>query len=426
VLALLDISDFRRLWLGQLTSVFGTWLLVIAVPLYVFDHTGSTVATGATFIAETLPALLLGPAAGMLVDRLDRRRVMIAADVVRGLAVLCMLFAASPATLWVLYVALLVENGAAQLFRPARQALIPSLVGSQGRLPAANAMFAVIDGLVRFVGSILGGLLYLAVGFQWLVVLNAASYLVSALACRQVRHRAPGPGAPGALLPDPTASVWSGLRAGLRHVVSTPPLCRLLVITAVFYLANGAVTALLVPYVRSELHAGASAFGYLLAALGVGYLVGTLFARPLIDRFSAGGAAVVAVPALTVCYLLAFQPTNYAVTLIGFAAAGAPAVLLLVAVQTAYQQRTPDDLLGRVAAAFLTVEMAVSVTGAAAGSLLASRAGVLPAIDVALLVLAALGLALSRPPYRVLVSAVRARPRPVHVASSTSSARAGR
>jgi MFS family permease len=68
-----DIPDFRRLWLGQLASSLGTWLLVVAVPLYVFDLTGSTLATGIAFVAETLPAVVLGPVSGVLVDRLDRR-----------------------------------------------------------------------------------------------------------------------------------------------------------------------------------------------------------------------------------------------------------------------------------------------------------------------------------------------------------------
>jgi len=403
VLALWDIGDLRRLWLGQLTSVFGTWLLVVAVPLYVYDLTGSTVATGATFVAETLPALFLGPAAGVLVDRLDRRRVMIVSDVVRALAILCMLLADSPHFLWVLYLALVVENGAAQLFRPARQALIPSLVGSRQLLPEANALFAMIDGLVRLVGSVLGGLLYLAVGFPGLVVLDAASYLVSAIACALVRHRsAPRPRRDRANLADGV----NELRAGLRHVLASTPLRGLLRVTAVFYLANGAVTALLAPYARSELGAGSAAFGYLLAALGVGYVVGTLVASRVMERISPQGAVMVSVPLLGACYLLAFQPENYTASLIGFGAAGAPAVLLLVAVHTAYQQRTPDILLGRVAAAFLTVEMAVSTVGAGIGSLLAEQVGVLPVIDLALLVLGVLGLSLPQamPSWRYLTA----------------------
>jgi MFS family permease len=405
VLALLDNSDFRRLWLGQLTSVLGTWLLVVAVPLHVYDRTGSTAATGGTFIAETFPALVLGPAAGVFVDRHDRVRVMVWADVVRAAAVLSMLFASSRDALWVIFVAILVENSAAQVFRPARQALIPALVGSRHRLTDANAMFAMIDGLVRMVGSVLGGVLYLTIGFHWLVVVNGCSYLVSVVACHAVQYRSPPRPGPRVTLADGVEE----LRAGLRHVLMIGPLRRLLWVTAVFYLANGAVTALLVPFARSDLRVDPASFGYLLAALGVGYVIGTVFARSVIERFTAEGAVVACVPLLGVAYLLAFQPVSYPATLVGFAVAGAPAVILLIAVATEYQRRTPDAMLGRVAAAFLTVEMAVSLTGAALGSVLAQRVGVLPVIDVALLALGALALTLPRRPisWRILTPRVR-------------------
>ena len=394
MLALWYISDFRRLWLGQLASVLGTWLLVVAAPLYVFDLTGSSAATGGTFIAETLPALVVGPAAGVLVDRLDRRRVMIGAELVRAAAVLSMLFVTGRSLLWVLYAALLAENAAAQFFRPARQALIPALLGTQVLLPQANAMFWMIDGLVRLLGSVLGGALYLAIGFPGLVLANAASYLASAYACHRLDHR---PGRHPQPARITVGRARAELRAALSHIQETPTLRRLLWATGVFYLANGVVTALLVPYARTALHVGPAAFGYLLAALGAGYVVGTLSARRVIARLSALGAVMGSVPLVAACYLLAFQPQTYPTALIGFAAAGAPAVVLLVAVQTECQIRTPDALLGRVTAVYLTVEMLVSVTGAALGSVLADRVGVLSMIDLALLVLGALGVTLPQP-----------------------------
>ncbi|HEX2809201.1 MAG TPA: MFS transporter, partial [Kineosporiaceae bacterium] len=349
---LLDNPDFRRLWLGQLASSLGTWLLVVAVPLHVFDLTGSTMATGIAFAAETLPAVLLGPVAGVLVDRLDRRRLMIGVDVVRALAVLSMLAADSPERLWLIYAALLIENGAGQLFRPARLSIVPALIGPDVRPSAANAMFAVIDGLVRLIGSVAGGLLYLTVGFSGLVLTDAASYLVSAAGCYLVRHRALRSGRT-----DPASGLTSGpaeLRAGLLHLRQSSPLRGMLLVTATFYLANGAITALLVPFARIELRIDASRFGYLLAALGCGYLLGAPVARWAIEQFSTRWAVISSVPLLAACYLVAFEPASYPLTLVAFAVSGAPAVVLLVAVQTDCQSRTPDALLGRVTSAFLT------------------------------------------------------------------------
>ena len=381
MLALLDNMDFRRLWLGQLASSLGTWLLVVAVPLHVFDLTGSTLATGLAFVAETLPAVLVGPVAGVLVDRVDRRRLMIGVDLLRALAVLSMLAADSAGRLWIIYAALLVENGAAQLFRPARQALVPSLLGGSDRLSAANAMFAAIDGLVRLVGSVAGGLLYLAIGFGGLVLTDTSSYLVSAAGCYLVQHRGLRRTTHRGRLAGPAG--LAELRAGLAHLRSSTPLRGMLLVTAVFYLSNGAITALLVPFARIELRADPARFGYLLAALGCGYLLGTPLARWVIDRFSPRQAVAVSVPVLAGCYLAAFGPADYRTTLVAFAVSGMPAVVLLVAVQTDCQRRTPDALLGRVTSTFLTVEMGVSVLGAATASLVAQHTGVRPVIGVA-------------------------------------------
>jgi MFS family permease len=371
-------------------STFGTWFLVIGVPLRVFDLTGSTAATGAAFVAETVPALVLGPAAGVLVDRLDRRRVMMTTDVVRALAVSSMLLVDDSSNIWILYVAIVVENGAAQFFRPSRQAIIPVLVGSGERLPAANAMFGMIDGLVRLFGSVGGGILYAAAGFETLVILDAVSYLVSAAGCCLIRCRTPSSYVPRVSMSGGAAE----LRDGLHHVWQQEFLRGLLVVTALFYLANGTLTALLVPFARTQLHAGTMGFGYLLAALGLGYLAGTPLAHLLIDRYSIRTAVLVSVPCLALCFGLAFGPRHYTLTIFSFALAGAPSVVLLVAVATAYQRQTPDQLLGRVAAAFLTVEMVVSVIGAATGSSVAEQAGLMPVIGASITLLVFLVLAL--------------------------------
>jgi MFS family permease len=379
-------SDFRSLWLGQFASTLGTWLLVVGVPLHIFDITGSTALTGAAFVAETLPALLFGPAAGVLVDRLDRRRVMIATDIVRASAILSMLLARDPDHLWIIYVAILVENGAAQLFRPARQALIPALVGDQSRLPAANSMFGMIDGLVRLFGSVLGGAIYAVFGFSTLVVADSASYLLSAVGVYMIRHRS-------VRLPRPPVTLTGGiaeLQAGLRHVWGHRLLRGLIVVTAIFYLANGALTALLVPFARTQLHLDTHRYGYLLAALGVGYLFGSPLARWLIDRWSTRIAVLVSVPWLAVCFGLAFGSRVYPLAVAAFALAGAPAVVLIVAVATAYQRHTPDRLLGRVTAAFLTVEMAVYVAGAGLASSVAEESGVMPVVTASIVLLGAL------------------------------------
>src|ERR1017187_7584030 len=95
--------NFRLLFLGGLVSSLGDWFLFIALPFYVYTLTGSALATGGTFIAESLPSILFGSVAGVLVDRGDRRRTMIASDVLRAILLLGLLTVRSPETVWVVF-----------------------------------------------------------------------------------------------------------------------------------------------------------------------------------------------------------------------------------------------------------------------------------------------------------------------------------
>src|SRR6478609_10181441 len=105
MLVALRQRNFALLWVGQLISVFGDWVLLIALPFYIFDLTGSALATGAMFIAQTVPKVLLGSVAGVFVDRWDRKRTMIAADLSRAALLLTLLTVHSAHSLWIVYVA---------------------------------------------------------------------------------------------------------------------------------------------------------------------------------------------------------------------------------------------------------------------------------------------------------------------------------
>jgi MFS family permease len=182
VIEALWIRDFRLLWVSRLVSTLGSWLLVVAVPAYVFTLTNSVAATGLTLAAEFLPPMLLGPVAGVLVDRWDRRRVMIAADVLRAAAVLLLLLVREPGSIWLVYLALALESVGTVVFRPAAQAHTPMLVGTGTSLSSANALNAVTDGTVRLIGAPLGGALFAWAGFNLLVWLDTGTYLLSAIA----------------------------------------------------------------------------------------------------------------------------------------------------------------------------------------------------------------------------------------------------
>ncbi|MFJ5985303.1 MFS transporter [Lentzea sp. NPDC092896] len=377
VLEALKIRDFRLLWAGRTVSLLGSWLLVIAIPAHVYALTGSLLATGLTLVAEYLPPLLLGPVAGVLTDRWDRRRVMIAADLFRATAVMLMLFATAGHSLWLVYAALIAESTGAVLFRPAAQAHIPVVVGTGSGLSSANSLNAFTDGTVRLVAPPLGAAVMTLTSFQALIWIDIASYLVSAAAIAwTTRRRGPA----GKRAPVDLAGGWTVLRA-------TPIAVVLLPLTAIFLAANASLSALLVPFGIQEL-GGTEQIGLVVSALGVGFLLGAVAIRRLVDRVQARHLLAATQLATAVAFFALFSSSSLVAALPAAVAIGVFGSMTLVTPQTALQRVVPNEALGRIGAVFLSAEALATLIGALAGPLLAQTLSLRAAVVVACVVTA--------------------------------------
>ncbi|RLK61118.1 putative MFS family arabinose efflux permease [Actinokineospora cianjurensis] len=350
------MRDFRLLWCGRSVSLLGSWLLVVAVPAHVFAVTGSLVAAGIALAVEFLPQAVVGPFAGVVADRWDRRWVMVAADVVRAGAVLLLLVG----DVRVVYLALLLESAGTVVFRPAAQALVPAVVGTGSALTSANGVNAVTDGLVRLVGPPLGGALFAVAGFGLLVWVDFGTYLVSALAVVRTASRPVPKSARQRVLPE--------LRAGLAFVAGNRTIRSLLVVSALFLGANACLAAIVVPFGMTVL-GGATATGVLMSALGIGFLGGGALQPVLIDRvpFLLAIALVVTGGG----FALLFSASAVVVAVIAAVVIGLAGSLALGTTQTVVQRVTPDAVLGRVSAALFTAEAFAAFAGAVLGPVLA-------------------------------------------------------
>lgn len=365
----LRVRDFRLLWAGRFVSLLGSWLLTVAVPAHVLQLTGSLMATGATLAAEYLPVLLLGPLAGVLSDRWDRRRVMLATDLFRAAAVAAMLFAGSPGTVWIIYAALAAESTGSVLFRPAAQAYIPAVVGTGTRLSSANAITAGTDGTVRLVGAPLGAVLLLAFGFPVLIWVDVATYLCSALAILLTTRR------PVAAAARTTvARIRDDLRHGLRVIRGDRMTRWLLVVSTVFGLANGSLSALLVPLGVTEL-GGPRQAGLVVSALGVGFLLGAPLIRVLVDRVQPRHLYAGSLLCTAAGFLLLFTAHGLPVALPAAAGIGVFGSMTWAVPQTTVQRTVPNDVLGRVSAVFLSGDALATLIGAVAGPAVAQASG---------------------------------------------------
>ncbi|MDP9372881.1 MAG: MFS transporter, partial [Chloroflexota bacterium] len=178
MLAVLRQRNFALVWVAGLISLTGDWLLFVAVPVAVYQLTGSTAATAAAVAARVLPRLALGSVAGVFVDRWDRRRTMLVANLLLGLCLLPLLLVRSAEWLWLLYLVSFAQSTLAQFLGPAENALLPCLVAEADLVPA-NALNGLNDNLARLVGPPLGGLIVAGWGLTGAALLDAASFFAA-------------------------------------------------------------------------------------------------------------------------------------------------------------------------------------------------------------------------------------------------------
>lgn len=370
MLEALRIRDFRLLWGAGVISSLGSWLLVLAIPAHVYLVTRSLAATGLTVAADYLPMLLLGPVAGVLADRWDRRRLMLATDVFRAAAVAAMLLAARPGTYWIYYLAMVAESSGTVLFRPAWQARTPAIVGTGSTLNSANALNSVASGIVGLIGGPAGGILLAAFGIGVLICADAASYLISALAMVLTSGQGGGRVARTATLRGTVADLAEGLRALRHHRMAW----RLLPVTVVFLTANASLTAVVVPFGLERL-GGASQTGFVFAALGAGFLAGAPALKVLLDRFQPRYLLTATLAGTAAGYIALFFSGSLAAACPAAVLVGGAGSMALVIASTTVQRTVPGAVLGRISAAFLTGEAAATLAGALAGPVIARAFG---------------------------------------------------
>src|SRR5215831_16629726 len=179
--ALLSQRNFFLLWVAHTISILGDYVFFIAITFWVYEQTGSALATGAVLISSAIPIILFAPLAGRIVDRWDRRGIMLAAESARALLFLGLLGAIIlwPHLLWPIYVVAFLQTALAAFFWPARSALIPQMIEPPSLL-AANALYLVSDCGVRIVAPSLSALALLHLGPVGVVAFDAITFVISA------------------------------------------------------------------------------------------------------------------------------------------------------------------------------------------------------------------------------------------------------
>lgn len=334
------------LFISRAGDSFTFLALAIRVDSLYSDPKQSAGALASVLIAFALPQLVFGLFAGTLVDRWDRRRTMIVADLARAALIPGFLFLRSPADVpWAMALAFSASSFGA-FFYPARTALLPALV-KEDQLMQANSWMQVGETMSRLVGPILAGLIIGSRGSGPAFLVDSASFVGSAaflMAIRGVKTReraTEGGGAPSAV---------SDLRAGVRYAVGSRLLQGITLGLVLALLGIGGVDVLIVPFTRFAFHAAPEALGLLLTMQGIGMIAGGLLAGGLARKFSPLFIAVASMVLLGAVMAGFGMAPTYLVGLLLMPWAGLALAPLNASLQTMLQQGVPGNMLGRAGA----------------------------------------------------------------------------
>jgi len=397
MLSVLRQRNFALLWFGQLISLTGDYVLIVALPFYTYQLTGSVLATGVMFLVQALPGLFLGSLAGVFVDRWDRRWTMIASDLLRAGVLLFLLLVRSRDLVWIIYAVAFTEQVISLFFIPAKGAVIPNLVEEQ-HLMAANSLNSTSDAITRLVGPLLGGALLALLGLSSTVFIDSASYLVSALMILLIAIPA-GPVVAGksmvaSQIEEPAqktetnmaatlAGVWHEWLDGLRLVIHERILLTLFVAGALIMLSQGIINVLIVVFVKSILHGDASTFGLMITFQGIGMLAGTVLVGQMGKRLKPTSLLALGTVPAGIAVLVIVNVPDIILTLVLLTVVGILVVSFFITEQTLLQSTVADEYRGRALGAYGTTSSLFYITGIGCGSVLGGLLGVVGALDIA-------------------------------------------
>ncbi|HEY6371639.1 MAG TPA: MFS transporter [Candidatus Sulfotelmatobacter sp.] len=214
--------NFRRLWMAQIVSEIGDWFYTLSIYTLLLQLTGHAGSVALALMLQVLPQTFVGPTAGVVNDRLKRKHVMIAADVVRFVVVLAMLFVRSRSMVWLVYPLLLAETTMAAFFEPARSSVIPN-IAADGEVLVANTLSSATWSVNLLIGAAVGGVVAAFFGRDTVFVLNALSFLMSALLIGGMRFAEPHADAAAPLRPRDLVD-FSPVLEGIRYIRNHPTL----------------------------------------------------------------------------------------------------------------------------------------------------------------------------------------------------------
>ncbi|MDQ6704442.1 MAG: MFS transporter [Acidobacteriota bacterium] len=291
--------NYRNTWTGQVVSEIGDHFNNIAVFSLALAHTKSGLVVSGVMLSRAIPAIVAGPIAGVLLDRLNRKQVMICSDLLRAILALGFMLAIHERGTWMLYAFSALLMFASPFFSAGRAAILPTITTGE-ELMVANSLTQTTQWTTLTIGTFLAGASVMQFGYQWAFVLNSVSFLISAFCISRLRL---DPRAFRALQEKSRGEVvrpWHDYLEGLRYMRATPLIFAIALIGVGWASGGGAAQILFSLFGDLVFHKGAAGIGVIWGCAGVGLLIGGAFAHWLSRRVGFNGYK----RTIVICYIV--------------------------------------------------------------------------------------------------------------------------
>ncbi len=355
-------KNFSLMWTGQLVSTIGSALTSLAASILVYQKTeGSALSVGLMLMATAAPSLLVGLIAGVFVDRYDRRRIMIIADLLRAVLVFLIPFLVSSSIVW-LYVIVILTSAIGQFFDPAYESVLPEVAPDE-ELAAANSLMAISSFGSTAVGFAAAGLIAkydIAIAFY----IDAISFLISAGCILFLRVRK-------LEVTDETSvkAVFANLKTGVTYLTKNPALRSIFLLAIPVAVSFGLANSLLLPFAERALNATTFEYGLQEGLTSVGFVIASLLMAAYMNRWREGQWMVVGLFGMGISALVYSQLHSIPLAIGIMMLSGFLNAPYSIARRLLVQRNTTADMRGRVSSAFFVSSNAFFLIGMAAAGL---------------------------------------------------------
>ena len=347
---LIENRNYRYTWLGQVVSEIGDHFNNIAVFSLALEHSRSGLVVSGVMLARAIPAVLAGPLAGVLLDRLDRRRVMIASDLIRFCVALGFILTVSHPQNWLLYLLSGMLMFASPFFTSGRAAILPAIASNE-ELHTANSLTQTTQWTALTIGTFLGGASVTQLGYKWAFAFNALSFFVSAVCISRLQGKR-GFRAQRELLNETrVVRPWHEYTEGLRYMRSSPLILGIGLIGVGWATGGGAAQILFSLFGEIVFHRGPAGIGIIWGFAGIGLLAGGAFAYWIGPRLSFESYKRIIVVCYIVhggSYVIFSQMRSFALALVFIALSRAAVAVSSVLNMSQLLRHVSDEFRGRV------------------------------------------------------------------------------